>query len=180
MAQLIDELVMKLNATIFFLPHCIEFYKGRDDRIVAKDICEAMTNKDRAINITTELSPEELRAIIGHFDLFISSRVHSLISATSMHVPSLALTPRSERRVIDVFGDILEKNWICNVEEIGIEMLLSKATSLLSNASKIRKHLASKIEIKRNKALASGELLKAVMERRLKFMGNMQVDKEQH
>lgn len=135
-----------------------------------------MTNKDRAINITTELSPKELRAIIGYFDLLIGSRVHSLISATSMHVPSIALTPRSERRVIDVFGDTLDKNWVCNVEEIGVETLLSKATSLLSNASKIRKHLASKIEIKRNMALANGELLKAVMERRLKFMENMRVD----
>lgn len=168
-ARVFDRVVETFQAIIIFVPHCVEPYQHRDDRTVAKEIYNAMRNKDKARVITKEYSPEELKGLIGEFDILISTRVHSVIGALSMGVPSCILTKSSDRRAYGLIGRFLEQEeWIYNVETLDADMLFAHIADLLSVSDKIRKHLPSIVNTAREKALLNGRLLKALLDSRLK------------
>lgn len=81
MAETMDHLISKLNATVVFIP----FWEERD-REFAVDIIQMMHHKKKA-KIIGHYSPREVKAIIGQMDLIIGMRLHSLIFAASMGVP---------------------------------------------------------------------------------------------
>jgi len=169
MARLVDHLIAKLDATIVFLPHCIEPYRqgNGDDRTVAKEVYDLITNKHKVVIITKEYSAEELKGLIGIFDLFIGGRVHSVINALSMGVPSITLTRSNDERVRGIIGKTLkQEEWICNIEGLNSEILLSKIMALLPLREEIRKNLAVRMCITKEKALLNGKLLKALLDSR--------------
>ena len=77
-------LISELDARVIFFPHDI-FYPSDDDRIISNKIAAAVNN-ERVTVLTEDYSPEQMKAMIGHMDLFIGTRVHSNIFSTSMHV----------------------------------------------------------------------------------------------
>ena len=164
MARLLDNLINNLQATIIFLPHCIEPYRQRDDRDVAREIYNLMANKHRVIMISKEYSPEELKGLIGISDLFIGGRIHSVISALSMGVPSIALTKSSDRRAYGIIGKMLkQEEWIYNIERLNPDKLLSKIITLLSRRDEISRDLVIQTKAAKEKALLNGKLLKALL-----------------
>lgn len=171
-ARLFDLLIENFQATIVFMPHCIEPYQYRDDRMVAEEIYNAMTHKHKARVLITEYSPEELKGLMGELDLFISARVHSVIGALSMGVPSYTLTSSSDRRAYGLIGKMLkQEEWISNVENLNADRLFARITDLLSASDKIRKDLPSIINSAKEKALLNGRLLRALLISRLSAQG---------
>ena len=169
MARFFDRLVENFQATIVFIPHCIEPYQHRDDRVLAKEIYNIMKNKHKARVLIREYSPEELKGLVGQFDVFISARVHSVIGALSMDVPSCTLTRSSDRRAYGLIGRMLnQERWIYNVENLSADTLFRRISDLLSASDKIRKDLPSIISSAKAKALLNGRLLKASLDSRLK------------
>ncbi len=180
-ARVFDRLVENFQATIVFIPHCIEPYQHRDDRVVAKEIYDIMKNKHKARIIVKEYSPEELKGLMAEFDLFISSRVHSVIGALSMGTPSCTLTRSSDKRAYGLIGKMLkQEEWIYNVENLNTDRLFARVTDLLSASDKIRKNLPSIINIVKEKALLNGKLLKALLDSRLKRQDLTRVAKNEH
>jgi len=168
-AKVLDRLVKSFQASIVFVPHCIEPYHRRDDRIVAREIYNAMKNKHKVHIIANEYSPEELKGLIGQLDIFISSRIHSLISALSMGVPSCCITKPSDKRACGLIGKMLkQEEWIYNVENLNADRLFTCITDLLSASDKIRKNLPFIVNIAKERALLNGKLLKALLDSRFK------------
>ena len=166
-ARLFDRLVENFQATIIFVPHCIEPYQHRDDRVLAKEIYNAMKNKHKARVLIKEYSPEELKGLMGEFDLFIGARVHSVIGALSMGVPSYTLTNSSDKRAYSLIGKMLkQEDWIYDVENLNANTLFASIMDLLSASDKIRKDLPSIISSVKEKALLNGKLLKALLDSR--------------
>lgn len=164
-AQVIDHLTDKLNATVFFLPHCIGFGEKLDDRIVAKDILQLCSNKDKVKVINNEYGAGELKGLIGQFNLFIGERVHSVINAMSMGVPSVALLKSTDQRqdIIRMLGQV---GAICHVENLDNEALLSKIGNIWVQKEKIRQELKSQVEDVRERARLNGKLLKELLDSR--------------
>jgi len=168
-ARLVDHLTNSLHSTIVFLPHSVEPYKQRDDTDVAREIYNLMVNKNKVVVITKEYSPEELKGIMGAFDLFIGGRVHSVINALSMGVPSITLARSSDRRAYSIIGKMLKQGeWICNIEGLNSDTLLLKAIALLSLRDKMPRNLALQISVAKEKALLNGKLLKVVLDSRMR------------
>jgi len=168
-ARVFDRLVESFQATIVFIPQCIEPYARADDRIVAKEIYNIMKNKPKARILIKEYSPEELKGLMAEFDLFISARVHSVISALSMGVPSYTLARSSDRRAYGLIGKMLKQGeWIYNVENLNADRLFASVTDWLSASDKIRENLPPIISSAKEKALLNGKLLKALLDSRLK------------
>ena len=165
LAQVIDNLISRLDATVIFIPHCIGFDEDLDDRIVAKDIFQMVKNKDRVKVITTEYGPNELKGLIGQFDLFIGERLHSVINAMSMCVPSVVISWSSDQRlgIIKMLG---QENAICYVENSNADALLSKINDIWSKRDRIKKDLRSQTEIMKERAMLNGKLLKELLESR--------------
>ncbi len=167
MAETIDSLVTKLGATVIFLPHCIGFGEGLDDRIVAADIFQRCKAKERVKVITNEYSAAELKGLMGQFDLFIGERLHSVINAMSMRVPSLALLNSGDQRagIIEMLG---QDRAICFVENLDGEALLARIHDIWEESATIREELASQTAVMRERAMLNGKLLKELLDGRRK------------
>ena len=165
LAQVIDDLTDKLNASVIFMPHCIGLDEKLDDRIVAKDIFWKCANKDKVKVITNEYGPEELKGLIGQFDFFIGERVHSVINAMSMCVPSIVISWSSDQR-LGIIKMVGQENAICYVDGLDANTLISKIEGIWSKREKIKIELKSQIEIMRERAMLNGKLLKELLKSR--------------
>lgn len=163
LSQVIDYSVDTLNAKVIFIPHCIGPGKGLDDRIVANDICQLVKNTHRVKVISKEYTPEELKGLVGQFDLFIGERLHSVVGSISMGVPSLALLYPSPRN--GIIKGVVDKKWIYNIEAIDFNLLISAMNEIWSEKEEIKKDLINKVEVVRGRALLNGELLKNILKR---------------
>ena len=165
LAQVIDNLTSRLDATVIFIPHCIGFAKELDDRIVAADIFQLCKNKDKVKVITNEYGAAELKGLIGQFDLFIGERIHSVVNAMSMCVPSIAMSYSTDQR-LGIIKMVGQENAICYVEGLDANTLISKIDEIWSEREKIKSDLKSKIEIIKERAMLNGKLLKELLESR--------------
>jgi colanic acid/amylovoran biosynthesis protein len=165
LAQVIDNLTSRLDATVIFIPHCIGFAKELDDRIVATDILQLCKNENRVKVITNEYAAEELKGLIGQFDLFIGERIHSVVNAMSMCVPSFAMSYSTDQR-LGIIKMVGQENAICYVENLNADALLSKIKDIWSKREKIKKDLRSQTEIIKERAMLNGKLLKELLESR--------------
>jgi polysaccharide pyruvyl transferase WcaK-like protein len=163
LAQVIDNLTSRLDATVVFIPHCIGFAKELDDRIVAGDIFQMCKNKDMVKVITNEYGAAELKGLIGQFDLLIGERTHSVVNAMSMCVPSIIISYSTDQR-LGIIKMLDQDNVICYVENLNAETLLSRISDIWSERDKIKKDLKSQTEIIRERAMLSGKLLKELLE----------------
>ena len=165
LAQVIDNITNRFNARVIVIPHCIGFAKELDDRIVAGDIFQMCRNKNKVKVITNEYGAAELKGLIGQFDLFIGERIHSVINAMSMCVPSIAMSYATDQR-LGIIEMIDHGNAICYVEGLDADTLISKIEEIWSEREKIKSDLKSKIEIIEERAMLNGKLLKELLESR--------------
>ena len=164
LAKVFDMLSSKYKSNIIFIPHCIEYHRNNDDRVVGHDIVEKMKNKSRVRVVTNEYTPEELKGLIGQFDIFISDRIHALISALSMNVPCCTLAYRSDRRPYNMIGkDFKQEKWIFEVDAFNADVLYGLLTDLIVSSEEIRKSLPSMTHFAEERALLNGQLLRALL-----------------
>ncbi len=164
-SETIDGIVERLGATVVFLPHCVGFGERNDDRVTAREIRKLCRSKESVKIIDTELSPMELKGIIGRFDLFLGERLHSVIAAASMGVPSIALSYSKDPR-LGMVRPIVTDAYICQLEGLTVEGLLTKVCALWEGRFEVAAALRSRSEIIRARARMNGERLEGLLERR--------------
>lgn len=169
MARLVDRLISKFRCTIVFVPHCVQRSLQKDDRNVAKQIYNLTAKKHNVVVLTEEFSPAELKGLIGVFDVFIGSRVHSVLNALSIGVPSITLSQSSDRRAYGLIGGMFkQEEWIYEIEGLNSDKLLLIITELVRHRHKLRRKLALQTKVAEEKALLNGKLLKALVDSHMK------------
>lgn len=162
-AEVIDYLIIHLNATIVFLPHCIGFGDELDDRIVANDIYKLCANKNKVKIITHEYSAAEIKGLIGQLDFLIGERLHSVINALSMGIPSIVISTSNDSR-LEIVKMIWQDAYIHYVENLNSTELLNKVKDLVTNKDSIKKELNSQMEKIQELARFNGKLLKDLLD----------------
>ena len=162
-AQVIDDITNRLNAFVIFVPHCIGITNELDDRIVANDIFRICKNKNKIKVIINEYEASELKGLIGQFDLFIGERIHSVVNAMSMCVPSIVISYSTDQR-LSIIKMIGQENAICYVERLDANTLILKINEIWSEREKIKNDLKSKMELIEEQAMLNGKLLKELLE----------------
>jgi colanic acid/amylovoran biosynthesis protein len=162
-ARLVDYLVETLNAQVIFISHVIvpPKYGYTDDRFVAEEIYKLVRNKKRLTLIKGDYSPEELKGIIGNFDLFLGTRMHSNIASTSMHVPTIALG--WSHKSFGIMKMLGQEKYVCNIEKATYKELISKINDAWYNKDVIVKTLISRNKELRNSALNSIRLIEKLI-----------------
>jgi len=163
LADLLDRLIENFAATVVFLPHSIE--QNRDDRVLAEAVYQKARNKHGIVVITNEYSARELKGLINTFDIFIGGRIHSLISATSMAVPSIAIVHPSDSRAYGIIaGTMNQSKWIYVIKDpSNLKGLFEMVKKLISDRHAVSSALIRQARIARENALLNGELLKALL-----------------
>ena len=160
MRQVIDYLTDKLDATLVLVPHV--FLRGYDDRTINEDIYQNVKRTHMVKLMTDEYTPEELKGIIGQFDLFISSRTHPIIHALSMQVPVIGIDYTSKAKAImKMFG---QEEWAFDIKALDFDSLVSKISALYSIKDKIRGDLAFRIKTVQEYTMLNVKLVKVLVE----------------
>ena len=160
LVKVIDYLVKNLNATIVLIPHV--YTTTDDDRKSINIIYDNVKHKKNLKIIRDEYSPQELKGIIGLCDLFIGARMHAMIAATSMLVPTVGIA--YSHKTHGIIGEMLEQEkYILDIKEMSYEVLISKIKDVWENRENIRSELEIKIPEMKEKAFYNGKLVKELI-----------------
>jgi polysaccharide pyruvyl transferase WcaK-like protein len=164
MAKIADYLVKKMNAQIVLISHVIipPKYDPYDDRYLARKIYQTAKNKNRIRLIEGDYSPEELKGLIGKCDLFIGTRMHTNIAATSMRVPTIALG--WSHKYYGIMKMLCQEKYVCDARAANLNELVLKISDAWHNRDEIRKRLTSRTAELEKSALNSGKLVKRLLE----------------
>lgn len=172
-AELICYLNDNFNCHILLLPHQISpnvFKKSDksdqqfhgDDREAIKQIMKAVGGNNRVTPFLKEYSCRELKGIIGKCEFFIGGRMHSVIGALSMSVPSILM--QYSHKAVGVMEMLGLKEFVWDIKEPQQE-LLNKISNVWENRSILSQRITVKMVEIKNDTWRAGEILKRAMEK---------------
>ncbi len=140
-ARFADRLLSE-NYDVALLPHSARAGSNKtrnNDLPVLEKIYSHMEKKESVIKIDEEMTPSELRLLIGKFDLFVASRFHAMISALCVKVPTLVLGWSHKYREILKAFDI--EDAALDFSRLGDDLLWKSYKDLEKNADSIREKI---------------------------------------
>lgn len=151
-----EYVIETLDATIVLLPHVFA-PRGLDDRIIGEKILQVVKHKNKIKLITREYEAGELKGIIGQLDLLISSRMHPIIHAISMHTPVIGIDYTF--KTTELMKRVNLQDYICHITTVSYEELKSKIEKAYRNREKIREILKTKSETLEKQAFLNAKLI---------------------
>ena len=138
--EVIEKEIELKNNSFVFVPQVI--VKHGDDTDVARKIKSKLKeqNRNKFIILTDDLSPIEIKSLIGNFDYFIGTRMHSNIFATSMKIPTIAIA--YEKKTNGIMHTVQLDDYVIEMDEITSENLLEKIEIQRKNEQKIKNNLS--------------------------------------
>lgn len=113
LAQACDELQHRTDGQIIFVP-----MQYPEDKVAAEDIASAM--KKPAVVLDESYTTAELMGIIGAMDVVIGIRLHALIFAALMGVPSVGISYDPK---VDRFLESVGENAIATIDNVDADAL---------------------------------------------------------
>lgn len=133
-AEVCDRLICDHGARILFIPMEHEVrakpYHGQVfDDALARRIGERMRRPDRFSILDEELSPQELKGLLGKVDVLLSMRLHALIIASDLGIPLIAFNYAPKIR--SFMSQIGRNHYVIDVESITPEVILAAVEQAL-------------------------------------------------
>jgi len=142
---LIDYFVRTLGADIMLVPHVLGAAEGSESDVIAcrEAYRGASVESRRNLHLLeSDYDQHEMKALIGHCDFFLGSRMHACIAALSQCVPAVGLA--YSRKFQGVFESIGMEELVVDLREYGNELVVEFA----ARAYKRRAELRSSLEVK--------------------------------
>lgn len=133
----LDYMIEKYDANIVFLPHEVSGRKG-DDLSLCKIIIQKMEHKEKA-RILKAKTLEEFESNIAQLDLLISSRMHPMVLACSVKVPTVLIF--YDHKQTSFFKQLNLGCYTVNINEVTSEKLLSTTEYAWKQKDDIKKKL---------------------------------------
>lgn len=150
--------VKNKDARFIFIPQVI--FQGDDDSVIAGEIKEGLPKEiqDCFIIRRDDWSPLEIKSLIKNLDLFIGTRMHSNIFATSMAVPTIAIA--YEKKTNGIMNTVGMNDYIVEIDNITSEDLIDKVDKCYRNREKITMELSNRIPEIRNEIINKSKFIK--------------------
>jgi len=115
--------------------------------------------EENKLAIQNELTNEDIKSLIGNFNYFIGTRMHSNIFATSMKVPTVAIA--YEKKTNGIMETVGLSDYIIEMDTINSDQLIEKIDKCIKNKQEIIKGLNAKIpELKEKIMLEIDKVMK--------------------
>ena len=160
MSKFLDKLINKFNVDIVLLPTYLAPWEKDIEK--TKEIISLMKNKDNVSFLDKDnTSPEDYLSLIGQFDYFIGTPMHSTIFSTCMNVPTINIA--YEPKCIDYFRDMLEmEEYLYDINRLikdDWKELLNIFEKLMKNKLEIKDKLIKKTDAFKKKVLENVDIL---------------------
>ncbi len=145
-AYLLDELIVRYQAFIVFLPHTKDEGRG-NDVLISSEVLDLMQYKSEAVVITDDLDARFLKAIIKWADFLLGERTHSIIGALSVATPFGMLTNIHDHRSYSIIGEVGDcKEMLLNIEK-DRQVLIDDISILINNRGELHHKLIHKSNV---------------------------------
>jgi len=161
MADLVDSLIERMGVTVVLVSHVLGPGDERDDRVMASSLYRKVRNKGKTRLIAGDYRPEELKGVIGRFELFLGLRMHANIAALSMGVPTLAVA--YSRKTLGIMKAVGQERWVCDVRTLTLRALTDRVEALWSQRQKVRNDLLARTATIRQQAMENAMLVKELL-----------------
>jgi len=159
-AALLDHLLERTEAHFVFLPHCIGPVKNNDDRIMSKDIYDAVQgDKSRLTLLNNEYSASEMKGVMNVLTYILGERTHGLIGAVSAATPCMALTVKRDNRMHYIIREMFNRPTE-NLDDPDIEKLKSLLIDEWNKRNETAKKMKEYAQQIHDKGMIAAELLK--------------------
>lgn len=159
-AECVDSLIEGHGARVRFIPMQVTD-DGEDDRAVAREIVALTRNHDLVEVREDKVSASELLTLISESSLVIGMRLHSLILATSLGVPALAIEYQSKvKRFSDSIG---VSDWVIGIADStsgSMTALCSRAVLGEYPLSQVKERLLALEDLARENARVAAALIR--------------------
>lgn len=138
-AEMMERIIQKYNACFIFVPQ-VTVNTGNDS-LIAIEIKKLLPQKfhNQFIIRTDDWSPSEIKSVIGNMDLFVGTRMHSNIFATSMCIPTTAIA--YEKKTNGIMEMLGLDDYIVEIDSISSTKLINKIELMIKDKKEIQKHL---------------------------------------
>jgi len=165
MASSVDGIVRITGANVIFLPHSVGMDGNGDDRLVSEDVKSLCVEKEFVKCLRGEYNPRELKGIIKQCDVFVGERLHSVIGATSLGVPTVAISYLQDPRLGMVRPMVTDK-YILHLENLTANRLQNVVEDLWLNRRDVSVSLRERAVEMCRLAAINGDILKRLLEKR--------------
>jgi colanic acid/amylovoran biosynthesis protein len=176
MAHVAEYLTDRLNATVILIPHEIHSRElretvgqakiiGGDDIVAVNQVAEKVKNRKRIVPLTKEYDARDLKGIISRCDLFIGARMHSVIAAISMCVPSIAIM--YSHKTLGTMELVGLQRYVCDFRTMTFEELTSKIDDIWFSKNRIMKEMSPKVEALKRSVWSNGKTARTLMDARI-------------
>ena len=142
MADLANYLIAKHQAYVVLIPNQLE--KGsNDDRLVAEAILAKVKSNHCDIMNTDNLLAQEVKGLIGQFEVIVAARYHTIIAALSLGIPVLAIA--WHHKYDGALGLFNQENRVCNIKELTSDDLVERFEALWNDREQIRKTIMASL-----------------------------------
>jgi len=170
MVSVIDHLIKSWDVNVLLIPHV--YTPGSDDRRIIGEIIKNANNPQRIFQIKNEYSAAELKGIIQLCDIFIGSRMHATIAATSLCIPTVGIA--YSHKMNGILGGLLDMDqYIIKISQLNDTRLIEIADLVWSNRTAIKEHLEETMPRVKEKALLNGYYFS-------KFLKNLESNRASH
>ncbi|MFW6116574.1 MAG: polysaccharide pyruvyl transferase family protein [bacterium] len=132
--------------------------QSEDDRIPAKRIRTKLGHLgDRVVLVDRIIAPHALKAVFGHMDLFLGTRLHSNIFALSEVVPVVAIAYQYKTHgIMQMLG---LQQWVLDIENLDSERLIEHLDNAWEKRASIRAQIREALPGIRARASQAGALI---------------------
>jgi colanic acid/amylovoran biosynthesis protein len=136
-SKAVQLLINEKDATVVFIPHSSgKFRKVSDDVQVGLDIQSHVEGKDRFQVIQDDWPPQVLKGFIGCFDVILSLRMHPVIAALTMKVPSVLIGFND--KALGLMERLGLGEYTCRIDHLSAEWMADAVCSCYEKREDIR------------------------------------------
>jgi colanic acid/amylovoran biosynthesis protein len=139
-ARVLTRFIATHDAQVVFFPQVTGPGEREDDRLGAARVLAAMSSASNVFVVQEALSPEQLKALYGQMDLFLGTRMHSVIFAINMAVPAILIEYLSKTRGLAEMLDL--EGWTIRLADVTEDRLWAKLAALWEQRETMRQALA--------------------------------------
>jgi colanic acid/amylovoran biosynthesis protein len=160
--------VEELGLSVLLIPHVDPLGGNRansDSHFMRPLLAELADLSTRITMVPPTLNAAQLKHVLGRTKCFIGARTHATIGALSSGVPTLSIAYSTKARGInrDLFGD---ERHVIPTPDLSATELRRRLDMLLAEQDVVRKHLAQRLPVWRERAATPARLLSQCLHER--------------
>ncbi len=165
-AKFFDYLVSKYDSEVIFLPMRKSQRQndyGQDDDIYSAEIMEMMEEKHKSHVFAADLTPKELKGVIGQMDMLVSVRLHPIIFAVSTGIPCVGI-PFAQSKGVGIFSLLEQQDKFVYIQGLDLSKLISIFDTAWKEKEKTKEHFKKILPLLESRALQNVQIVKNLIE----------------